>query len=244
MKRIFVPSRSGSDWQPLLEKPRLHWKKGASAMTAAAAWEASSENLPPEITAALDATRHQSLTGLKLLLALPEWEVPLEGGDTSSKTDILALCRNTTGLCVIAVEAKVHEDFGPLIQEKRLEASQGQSRRLAYLENLLHVQRFGDDIRYQLVHRTASALLTAREFHAGGAVMLVHAFDTPPRRRQDFEAFCDALKAKPLCPLVYAVPGFDLPALYLAWCVGDTKYRDVDLPSWLEPVGSGGLRAK
>jgi len=201
-------------------------------MTAAAAWEAS-ENLPPEITAALDAARNEGLTGLQLLLALPEWEVPLEGGNTSSKTDILALCRNAAGLCVIAVEAKVHEDFGPLIHDKRTEASQGQSRRIAYLEHLLHVERFDDDIRYQLVHRTASAVLTAREFHAGSAVMLIHAFDAPPHRRQDFEAFCGALRAKPLCPFVYAVPEFDRPALYLAWCNGDPRYRDVDLPSLL-----------
>ena len=37
MKRIFVPTRGGSDWQRLLAKPSLHWKMGASAMTAAAA---------------------------------------------------------------------------------------------------------------------------------------------------------------------------------------------------------------
>jgi len=233
MKRIFVPSRSGSDWQPLLEKPKLHWKKGASAMTTAACWEASSEALPPEITATLDSTRNGHLTGLKLLLALPEWEVPLDGGDTSSKTDVLAVCRNAAGLCVVAVEAKVHEDFGPLVQEKRIEASQGQSQRLSYLQDLLHVQRFDDDIRYQLVHRTASALLTAREFYAGSAVMLVHAFDAPTPRRRDFEAFCATLKAKPLGGLVYTVPSFDLPALYLGWCDGDSKYRDVELSSVL-----------
>ena len=33
MKRIFIPTETGSDWQGLLAKPKLHWKKGASAMT-------------------------------------------------------------------------------------------------------------------------------------------------------------------------------------------------------------------
>jgi hypothetical protein len=33
MKRVFVPTQSGSDWQRLLAKPKLHWKKGRSAMT-------------------------------------------------------------------------------------------------------------------------------------------------------------------------------------------------------------------
>jgi len=37
VKRVFVPTKSGSDWQRLLGKPELHWKMGRSAMSAAAA---------------------------------------------------------------------------------------------------------------------------------------------------------------------------------------------------------------
>ena len=137
MKRIFVPTKSGTDWQPLLAKPKLHWKRGASAMTAAAAWEAASDRLPPEIAALLDSARDASLSNLRLLAAIPEWEVPLEGGVTVSHTDVLALCSNEVGLCVVAVEAKVNEDFGPLVGEKRAAVSDGQSARINYLENLL-----------------------------------------------------------------------------------------------------------
>jgi hypothetical protein len=36
----------------------------------------------------------------------------LPGGQTNSYTDVLALARNDRGLCVLAVEAKVDEDFG------------------------------------------------------------------------------------------------------------------------------------
>lgn len=32
MKRIFVPTRNGSDWQPLLAKPDVHWKPGKTAI--------------------------------------------------------------------------------------------------------------------------------------------------------------------------------------------------------------------
>jgi hypothetical protein len=38
MKRIFIPTRGGSDWQRLLAKPMYHWKKGKSAMTDAASF--------------------------------------------------------------------------------------------------------------------------------------------------------------------------------------------------------------
>ena len=76
MKRIFLPTRTGADWQRLLAKPTLHWKVGASAMTAAAAWEAASDSLPPEIVALLDSTGRPDLMRLRLLAAIPEWQVP------------------------------------------------------------------------------------------------------------------------------------------------------------------------
>jgi len=200
-------------------------------MTAAAAWEAADGALPPEITRILESSREPSLLGQQLLAALPEWQVPLPGGITTSNTDVLAICRNELGLCIIGVEAKVLEDFGPLVSSKRSEASSGQGERLAYLHSLLGVDRFDDSIRYQLLHRTASALLTAREFHAAAAVMLVQAFDTPAARRADFEAFRVAMGAREVAPLIYKVDSFSGPALYLAWCDGDSRFRDVALPS-------------
>lgn len=231
MKRVFVPTVSGSDWQRLLAKPKLQWKTGASAMTAAAAWDSAADRLPPEITALLDSSRVPSLMGLQLLAAIPEWQVSLPGGATTSCTDVLAICRNDAGLCILGVEAKVLEDFGPLVETKRHASSAGQNERLAYLHALLGVDRFDDSIRYQLLHRTASALLTARDFHASTAVMLVHSFDTPVSQRADFEAFRIALGAKQVGPALYEVPAFESPALYLAWCEGDSKYRKEQLPS-------------
>ena len=241
MKKIFVPTASGADWQKLLAKPVTHWKQGASAMTAAAAWEAGNGALPPEITHILDASGEPLLVGQQLLAALPEWQVQLPGGITTSNTDVLAICRNELGLCIIGVEAKVLEDFGPLVSSKRSEASSGQSERLTYLHSLLGVDRFDDSIRYQLLHRTASALLTARDFHAAAAVMLVQAFDTPTARRGDFEAFRMAMGAREIAPLIYKVDTFTGPSLYLAWCDGDSRFRDVVLPSapqfMVEPTG-------
>jgi hypothetical protein len=229
MKRIFVPTRNGTDWQRLLAKPILHWKKGASAMTAAAAWEDAANKLPKEISHLLTSTPEPLLQNLELLAAIPEWEVKLPGGDTTSNTDILALCRNKVGLAVVAVEAKVLEDFGPLVGEKRDSASQNQASRLQYLHELLKVDWFANEIRYQLLHRTASAILTAVDFHASVAVMMVHAFATPVARRGDFTAFCAAMGATEIVPNVYKVPCFTQPELYLAWCDGDEKYRAIEL---------------
>ena len=230
MKRIFIPTRSASDWQRLLAQPCLHWKRGASAMTTAAAWEAAGICLPREIEMTLTATARPPLTDLRLLLALPEWRVELPGGRTQSATDVLALCRNELGLCAIAVEAKVLEDFGPTVAEKRSGSSDGQAERLRYLHELLGVRHFAGEIRYQLLHRTASALLTAREFHAATAVMMIHAFDTPADRRQDFDAFAAEMGAVVAVPGVYHVPRMAAPSLYLAWCDGDATFRAVNVP--------------
>jgi hypothetical protein len=144
----------------------------------------------------------------------------------------MALCTNEEGLCVVAVEAKVDEDFGPLLGEKKAAASDGQSARIKYLESLLGVH-FEDSIRYQLLHRTASALLTAREFHAKTAVMLVQSFGSRSSLKDDFMAFCFAIKAEQVSPCLYHVPSFQSPQLFLGWCRGDEQFLKVDLPSAL-----------
>jgi hypothetical protein len=65
MKRIFVPTVSGSDWQRLLGKPELHWKLGRSAMSTAACWEANEPQLPPEIFAVLESSGDEALGSLE-----------------------------------------------------------------------------------------------------------------------------------------------------------------------------------
>ena len=231
MKRIFIPTRTGSNWQRLLAKPILHWKPGKSAMTAAASWEDASDKFPPEITALLDSSYDESLAGLKLLAAIPEWEVPLEGGETASHTDVLALARNERGLCVVAVEAKVNEDFGPLLKDKRAEMSTDQNDRLVSLHSLLGVEKFDDAIRYQLLHRTASAILTAREFHAHVAVMIVQSFGNRSSLRDDFDSFCRAMGAQEMRGGIKVVRSFNKPRLFLGWCDGDHKFLEKELPS-------------
>ena len=231
MKRIFIPTRSGSDWQPLLAQPTLHWKKGASAMTTAASWEAAIGVLPPEISKTLDLSGSDELRSLKLLAAFPEWEIKLDGGAATSKTDVVAICRNDKGLCVVAIEAKVNEDFGPLVKDKRKEgASPGQLARLDYLQSLFGLPSLPDAIRYQLLHRTASALLTARSFHAQTAVMLVQSFGQKTGLEEDFKRFSEMLDARAVSAGVYSIPTTEMPTLFLAWCQGDPRFLQVELP--------------
>jgi len=232
LKRIFVPTETGTDWQRLLGKPKLHWKKGRSAMSAAACWEDSQPQLPFEISQVLDGSKEQSLSNLELLVAIPEWEVELPGGDTASQTDILAITRNKSGLVILGIEAKVDEPFGPTLEEKKSGATKGQLGRIAYLEKELgRTMPFEDHIRYQLLHRTVSALLTARAFYAPLAVMLVHSFSPASKWRNDFEAFCQGLNCVSLSQDLFEVPNIEGQRLFLGWCKGNEKYLGVELPS-------------
>ena len=235
MRRIFVPTQAPSDWQRLLAKPNLHWKKSHSAMTTAACWEAACGDLPAEVKQTLDASGQCELVGLKLLAAIPEWEVELPGGKQTSHTDVLALASNDEGLVVLGVEAKVDEPFGPTLGEKRADESTGQGERIDYLHTALRLDiPLRDEIRYQLLHRTVSALRTAQDFHACSAVMLVHSFSPTRRWREDFLSFCEAMTATSLSPDLYVVSRFKSPRLYLAWCTGNERFLDVDLPSVIQ----------
>jgi Domain of unknown function (DUF6946) len=230
MKRLFIPTQSGSDWQRLLAQPAVHWKVGRSAMTAAASWEEANDALPREISELLDLSLDEDVLKLKLLAAIPEWEVSLPGGKANSHTDILAIARNDRGLCVLAVEAKVDEDFGPTVKDRRTNSSAGQTSRLDYLQSLLGLATLDESIRYQLLHRTASAILTARDFYADTAIMIVQSFGKCQALRDDFDNFCSALNAQILPGGLAVVPSRSRPKLFLGWCSGDPKFLTVTVP--------------
>ena len=230
MKRIVVPTKSGADWKRLLAKPDLHWKPGKSAMSVAASWEAAGDRFPSEVSTALAASKDPDLANLELLLAVPEWEVELPGAVTTSHTDVMALAGNVRGLVAVAVEAKVDEEFGPTLGEKRAAPSSGQAERLKYLHDVLQLEEpLPDPIRYQLLHRTASAILTAQLFHAQVAIMLVQSFSPVERWRDDFVMFSQALGALPVSDAVVPVHRHNAPRLFVGWCTGDQRFREVDL---------------
>ena len=213
-------------------------------MTTAAAWQKIPSALPEKISTLLSASGDPALDCLSLVVAFPEWEVPLPFGTSSSMTDVMAITRNDHGLCTIAVEAKVDESFGPSVAEKKDYGSENVFKRIMKLEEHLKANApFAGDIRYQLLHRTASALITAEQFHAKTAVMLVQSFCNKGTRRESFDLFVSSMKAEQSkgSPNVYRVPGFDAPSLYLAWSGWTssddqflkTDYKDM---STLDPV--------
>jgi hypothetical protein len=222
MSRIFVPSTGPGDWQRLLADTEKHWARGHSAHALAHCWE-NAAGFPAEIRRVL--SQNAVLASAEPLLILPEWKVPLPGGSRPSQNDIWVLARSEIGLISIALEGKAEEPFGPTLGEWRGGASHGKGQRLAWLRNTLGLDvPIPESIRYQLLHRTASALAEAERFGARRAIMLVHSFSAEGLWFDDFRAFTSlfGLTAIPDHLLSTALRN-GLP-LHLAWVRGDSRF--------------------
>jgi hypothetical protein len=188
MGAIFIPSAGPDAWKQFLAKPDLHWAVGYSARTLAHSWEAA-QGLPPEVVALLEPLVGET----ELLLAIPEHKVPLPGGARESQSDVFALIRSAKQTIACAIEGKVDEAFGPTLQEWLAAASPGKLERLAFIRQALGLPpELDGSIRYQLLHRTASAVIEAERFMTSAAAMIVHSFSPQRRWFEDFRAFAHA----------------------------------------------------
>lgn len=192
----------------------------------ALAWESAGDRLPAEIQRAMDSCPDPILRGIRLLFALPEYQVPLPGGATASQTDVLAVGTTGRGAVVLAVEGKVDEEFGPTLGEKRVEASDGVTTRLKVIHELLGLDVSAPDgMRYQLFHRTASALLVATELGAQAAVMVVHSFSPTDQWFDDFATFARLLGVESRIGGIGRVTTATSVPLFLGWCKGEDRFR-------------------
>lgn len=176
-KRILVPTEGPESWRRLLAKPEKHWRSGFSALSTAFSWE-KADGLPPEIEALFEGADDPALRGASLALAIPEYKVPLRGGIRPSQNDVCALISCAGGLAVTMVEGKAREDFDVRLADwKKSRSVAGAEARLADIQgNIGLPETVPDHVRYQLLHRAASAVIEARRFHAAFAVMLIQSF--------------------------------------------------------------------
>ncbi len=80
-------------------------------------------------------------------------------------------------------------------------------------------------IRYQLLHRTTSALLEARRFNASTALLLVHSFSQKNDGFHDYSRFAKHLGLMTAqLNTVHFAKQIDNIDLYLAWVTGKEKY--------------------
>lgn len=196
--RLLVPTIGPADWRRLLADPAKQWKAGRSAYEVAVAWESARRTprgLPKDVADVLD--RCEDLRDAHLLFGIPEHQVVLEGGGHASQTDLWALLRTPVGLVSMAVEGKAGEGFGQRVDEWLKDASprSGKPRRLAQLCRILALSEDrAHGCVYQLLHRSAAAILEAQRFGIDRAVLLVHSFLPEGHGSMtDFKAFGEQL---------------------------------------------------
>jgi len=225
MSKICIPCTNPEKWKPLLAQPDKHWRSGYSAKTLAYSWSEAKNGFPAEVYDALQNSPH--FRDIELLLAIPEHKVSLPGGERPSQNDIWALARSGGELISITVEGKVSEPFDKTVSEWQVDAKAGKIERLEYLAATLELDR-GDlsDIRYQLLHRTASALIEARRYSASHAVMLVHSFSKSREHFEDFRKFVSLFGADAKPDIVTSVGVRSGVSLHLVWVTGDARYLD------------------
>ena len=155
-------------------------------MAIALSWE-KANGLPPEVARILG-------TDAELLLAIPEHKVALPGGRRDSQCDVFALARNLGRTIALAIEGKVNEPFGPTVGEWLVDGSEGRVVRLNSICQMLgSPYPPPENLRYQLFHRTAAAIIEAKRFKTDEAAMIVHSFSQSHQWFDDFSAFCEYL---------------------------------------------------
>ena len=198
--RIHLPIQRPEDVIPHLGSPS-HWQPGRSAKSAADSWFAAN-GLPDSVFKLLSTSTE--LSEPVLIDAFLERGVQLGDGERPSQTDIMAIVQASGRLAVLAVEAKVDEPFGPTVSEW-LDQSKGDGQkrraRLLMLCNMLGLNpsEIGT-IRYQLLHRTASAIIEAKRYCADTAAMIVQSFCPKRSWLHDFQAFVAAMGLREIGP--------------------------------------------
>lgn len=219
MVRFYCDSRPiarPDDIVPFLAAQKRHWRTGRSAWELAHSWMGA-DGFPPTVAKVL--ATHPGLAGARLVEGHFEKTTEMPGRGRASQTDLLAICETPAGRLVIGVEGKVDETLGPLVREWD-DGTPNRQARLAGILRLLEIDRRDvEDLRYQLLHRTAAALLDARAQGAHRAIMLVHSFDPGHASFDDFARFVDVLGTP--CPSRGRLSDWrdtDGVSLCLGWC--------------------------
>jgi len=196
---FYAPTSKPEDWKQFLAQPDRQWKDGYSAKELAEAWQ-NALDFPKIVKNALASSKIAENKEIQFIQGIPEYKVDLPGGNRASQNDLFVLAKIGGELVVIMVEGKHREPFGPTVAEWKTKDgfSEGKRSRLAHLATTLDVSLSNiDELRYQLFHRTVSAILTAQKYCAKKAIMMVHTFSLNNDSYPDYEAFAKMLGYKP-----------------------------------------------
>lgn len=200
MSRLCIATRGIGSWRERLASPDTQWQRCCSAFETAVSWEyasASSTGLPQPIAELFRDTIYENPV---LQLAIAEHKVDLPGGRTASQCDVWAVVKTSRGMLSLTVEAKAREAFGDDILERWLvaggtdESKSNRKVRWNYVESHLPKSDSFFQVRYQILHRCAAAVIEAKRLGFQHAAFVVQAFNTPEESFQSYAVFCQALR--------------------------------------------------
>jgi hypothetical protein len=226
VNKIYIPSDSADRWKDLLAEPKKQWKKGYSARTLAYCWQ-EADGFPESIVTTFQNSKIDLFENVELLFTFPEYKIPLPGGKRESQNDIYVIAKSNHNLISIMIEGKVSEPFDKTVLNWISNSSEnsGKQDRLNFLLNKLNLNYTQvQQIRYQLLHRTVSAIIEAQRIGAKNALMLVHSFS---QTNEWFDDFAQFVKLFGLTAIVNSIVGpyqTDGINFYFGWTKGDKYY--------------------
>jgi hypothetical protein len=218
-RRVYAPTAGLATWKNGLADPDTQWVRTKAAFETAVFWECGAmqpRGLHPHLIALLE--QEQSLEGCELIASFPGHRVHLPDGIPASQTDVWAVVRTYVGLVSLAIEGRAGEGFAETVGEWRKDALAEKDTRMAFLCDQLGLTKPPtDEIRYQLLHRTVSALLEAERVDAAIAAMIIVSFTDDPRSKDDFGVFTSCLGG-PVSPgQIRRMPSVQHRPLFLGW---------------------------
>ena len=190
IRRLHVPFRKPEDLIPHLAKQDAHWKTGYSAKELAVAWGNSQNDFPQVIRQVLATAPEYA--DAEMIDGFFEREVELKSPGRNSQTDLMIVAGLQNELAIMAIEGKVDEPFAELVRDWN--TSPGKQCRLEVLCASLGIfLAQAQSLRFQLLHRAASAIYEAQRYRARHALMLVHSFSAKHRWFEDFATFSCAM---------------------------------------------------
>jgi len=177
---------------PHLGKGELHWRNGYSAKAVCESWF-NANDIPLSVRRVLETA--DEYQGAQLIDAWLERCTHLPWGrGNPTQTDLLAVLAIGGELALLAIEAKVRESFGPYVKDWLAEGGDNRAERLRGLCDLLNLStETASGLRYQLLHRTAAAVLEAKRYRARHAAMVVQSFCPDNTGLSDFQSFAQAM---------------------------------------------------
>ena len=226
MGRILTFTSGPHDWKDLLADPGKQWKRGYSARTLAHCWEAS-DAFPPEVAQPFAISNEHLLAELTPILAVPEFKVSLPGGVRASQNDIFVLARSVAGPVVVMVEGKVNESFGPTVEAWRKDASAGKKTRLEFLSRTLGLESSPPAlVRYQLLHRAASAIIVGEQYRAAAAVLVIHSFSPKKAGWKDYQVFTRLFGFEAQMSVIQRLGATTRIPLFGVWVAGNSVFLE------------------